>query len=215
MSLDSATQILAIRHGETDWNRDTRIQGQLDIPLNQRGRAQAQCLAEALQGTPVQAIYASDLSRAWQTAAALSPLGAPMFADTRLRERHFGCFQGLTWQDIGQRWPEQSLRWRQRDPDFAAEGGESLRDFYRRCTEAVRDLAMAHPGQTIAIVAHGGVMDCLYRAAARLDLRAARSWTLANASINRLMHSPEGFSLIGWNDDQHLASLSLDDTAHS
>jgi len=215
MSLEDATQILAIRHGETDWNRDTRIQGQLDIPLNERGRAQARRLAAALAGEPLAAVYASDLARAWETAAALQGLGAPIHADARLRERSFGRFEGQTWDEIARRWPEQSLRWRRRDPDFAAEGGESLSRFYARCTGAVRELAQAHPGQTIAIVAHGGVMDCLYRLAARLELHAARSWTLGNASINRLIYSPEGFGLVGWNDDQHLQDLGLDDLAQA
>lgn len=212
VELDRSTRLLAIRHGETAWNRDTRIQGHLDIPLNELGQAQAQRVAAALRGDVVDAIYSSDLARARQTAEAVAAAtGAPLRVDPALRERAFGIFEGCTWAEIAERWPEQSERWRRRDLDFAAEGGETLPRFYARCVSAVERLAAAHPGQTIAIVAHGGVLDCLYRAGSRLPLQAARSWTLGNATINRLLYSTQGLSLIGWNDDLHLDGLSLDE----
>ena len=212
MPLDSSTRILAIRHGETAWNRDTRIQGHLDIPLNESGLAQASRLTEALQSEALDAVYCSDLARARQTAQGLAAgAGLPLHEETGLRERSFGIFEGLTWQEIALRWPEQCLRWRQRDAEFGAEGGETLAAFYARCIGTIERIAAAHPGKTVVIVAHGGVMDCLYRAATRLALDAPRSWTLGNAAINRLLYSPEGFSLIGWNDDAHLQGLSLDE----
>jgi probable phosphoglycerate mutase len=212
--VDSATRILAIRHGETAWNVDTRIQGQLDIPLNDTGRWQAHRLALAVAEEGLDAIYSSDLLRALETAQAVaSGSGCRIVTDTGLRERGFGEFEGLTFREIEARWPDQSLRWRQRDPEFGPPGGEVLRDFYDRSVAAVTRLAAAHPGQTIAVVAHGGVMDCLYRAATRLALDSPRSWQLGNASINRLLHSPQGFTLIGWSDTYHLEETSLDDTA--
>ena len=212
MPLDSSTRILAIRHGETAWNRDTRIQGHLDIPLNESGLAQASRLTEALQSEALDAVYCSDLARARQTAQGLAAgAGLPLHEETGLRERSFGIFEGMTWQEIALRWPEQCLRWRQRDAEFGAEGGETLAAFYARCIGTIERIAAAHPGKTVVIVAHGGVMDCLYRAATRLALDAPRSWTLGNAAINRLLYSPEGFSLIGWNDDAHLQGLSLDE----
>lgn len=215
MALDVSTRILAIRHGETAWNRESRIQGHLDIPLNGVGRAQARRVGAALQGEAVAAIYASDLARARETAEAVAAsTGASLQLDARLRERAFGRFEGLTWQEIGERWPEDSERWRRREPGFAVGGhGESLEQFYARCLAAVTGMAAAHPGQTIAIVAHGGVMDCLYRAGSRQSLQAARSWTLGNATINRLLYSAEGLSIVGWNDDLHLDGLGLDEIA--
>lgn len=214
MGLDSVTTVLAVRHGETAWNRESRIQGHLDIPLSPLGLAQAQRLAQALAGEPLDAIYASDLERARQTAAAVAErVGLPVQEDAGLRERGFGCFEGLSWSEIESRWPEQALRWKRRDPDFGAEGGERLRDFYARAVGAVERLAQAHPGQTLLLVAHGGVMDCLYRAGRRLALEAPRSWTLGNASINRLLYTPAGLSVVGWNDDLHLDGLSLDEHA--
>lgn len=214
MGLDSVTTVLAVRHGETAWNRESRIQGHLDIPLSPLGLAQAQRLAQALAGEPLDAIYASDLGRARQTAAAVAErVGLPVQEDAGLRERGFGCFEGLSWSEIESRWPEQALRWKRRDPDFGSEGGERLRDFYARAVGAVERLAQAHPGQTLLVVAHGGVMDCLYRAGRRLALEAPRSWTLGNASINRLLYTPAGLSVVGWNDDLHLDGLSLDEHA--
>ncbi len=212
--MEQATRVLAIRHGETAWNVDTRIQGQLDIPLNDTGRWQARRLAAAVADEGVSAIYASDLLRAHQTAQAIAQTtGLAVSADLALRERAFGAFEGHTYKEIEARWPEQSERWRKRDPDFSpGVSGESLRVFFERCVTVATRLAAAHPGETIALVAHGGVMDCLYRAASRLDLQAARSWQLGNASINRLLYTPGGFTLVGWSDTSHLESGSLDES---
>jgi 2,3-bisphosphoglycerate-dependent phosphoglycerate mutase len=212
--LEEATRLILIRHGETAWNRATRIQGHTDIPLSPLGLAQAERMAEALADEPLAAIYSSDLSRARQTAEALARVhGLPMQMDSALRERAFGRFEGLSWDEITQGYPEDAARWRRREPDFAVGGGESLNLFSARCLAAARRAAAAHPGQSIALVAHGGVLDCLYRAATRAALDAPRSWQLGNAAINRLLATTEGFTLIGWNDDRHLAGLSADDIA--
>ena len=200
-----ATRVLAIRHGETDWNRNGRVQGQLDVPLNATGQWQVHRLALALADERIDAIYSSDLARAQQTAMAVARgCGAAIETDPGLRERGFGVFEGMRYAEVSERWPELSARWRRRDPAFGAPGGETLTDFFDRSIAAVSRLALRHPGQTIAVVSHGGVMDCLYRAAARLALDAPRSWRLGNASINRLLHTPQGFTLVGWSDDFHL-----------
>ena len=210
---DNTTRILAIRHGETAWNVDTRIQGQLDVPLNDTGRWQARRLAQAVNEEGIAAIYASDLLRAYDTALAVADAsGLPVISDVGLRERHFGHFEGFTWKEIEERWPAESERWRRRDLDFAPGGGESLRAFYDRSVATATRIASAHPGQTIALVAHGGVMDCLYRAGSRIDLQAPRSWQLGNASINRLLYTPEGFTLVGWADTFHLDDDTLDES---
>ncbi|WP_414896458.1 histidine phosphatase family protein [Roseateles sp.] len=212
MPLDSPTQVLAIRHAETDWNRAQRIQGHTDIGLSELGAAQARLLGQALSELPVAAIYASDLLRAQQTAQAVAAAQVhqqanPLRLDPQLRERSFGCFEGLTWEQIKARWPSQSEQWRRRDADFGAEGGETLADFYQRSVAALTRIASRHPGQTIVIVTHGGVLDCLYRAATGLSLQAPRTWTLGHAAINRLLYTQSGFSLVGWHDASHLESL--------
>ena len=207
-----ATRVLAIRHGETAWNVDGRIQGQLDVPLNDTGRWQVHRLALAVADEGIVAIYSSDLLRALETAQAVARgCGEPITTDVGLRERGFGVFEGLSYVEITQRWPDQAERWRKRDPDFSAEGGESLRQFSARAVGTVARLAALHPGETIAVVSHGGVMDCLYRAATHLALDAPRSWQLGNASINRLLYTPQGFTLIGWSDDHHLDDGALDE----
>lgn len=214
-ALREPTRILAIRHGETAWNVESRIQGQLDIPLNDKGRWQAERLAQAVSEESLAAVYASDLWRAYDTARWVAAgAGLDVITDEGLRERGFGEFEGMTFAEIEQRWPEASMRWRKRDPEFGPPGGEVLRDFYARCVATAERLAARHPGQAIALVAHGGVLDCLYRAASRLDLQAPRTWVLGNASINRLLHSAQGFTLIGWADTSHLdAPVGPDDEA--
>jgi probable phosphoglycerate mutase len=210
--LELATRIVLIRHGETLWNRATRIQGHTDIPLSPLGLAQAQRLAEALVDEPLVAVYSSDLARARQTAESVAHAHQlDVRLDSGLRERAFGRFEGLSWDEIHQGYPEDAARWRRREPDFAVGGGESLTVFSARCIDAARRICAVHRGDSIALVAHGGVLDCLYRAATRVSLEAPRSWQLGNASINRLLATPDGFSLVGWNDDGHLAGLSADD----
>ncbi len=205
------TRIVAIRHGETAWNRETRMQGQLDIALNANGLRQARSLAAALADEAFDAIYSSDLLRAQQTAQALAASYlAPIVTDVGLRERCFGAFESLTYADVLVRWPDQARRWHHRDPDFGPAQGEVLRDFNQRCLHTLTRLAAAHPGRNIAIVTHGGVLDCLYRAATRIDLQAPRSWDLGNASINRLLYTPQGFTLVGWSDDAHLQDADQD-----
>ena len=208
------TRIIAIRHGETSWNVDTRIQGQLDIPLSANGRWQAERLAEALRDESIKAIYASDLTRAWETAQYLGHVhGLQVTKESGLRERGFGDFEGKTFAEIEVLLPEQSLRWRKRDPEFSPAGGESLVALRARVIEAAQRLATLHPGEQIALVGHGGVMDVLYRAATRLDIQAPRTWALGNAAINRLLWTSEGFTLVGWADTHHLDDDVLDEAA--
>ncbi|WP_332775337.1 histidine phosphatase family protein [Polaromonas sp.] len=207
------TRIIAIRHGETTWNVDSRIQGHLDIPLNDTGRRQAHRLAQALAGEPITAIYASDLWRAHDTALHVSrAVNVDVTTEEGLRERGFGEFQGKTFAEIEAALPEQAMRWRKRDPGFAPPGGESLLQLRERVVSTAQRLAARHRGELIAMVGHGGVMDVLYRAATRLDLQAPRTWELGNAAINRLLWSPEGFSLVGWADTQHLDDDTRDES---
>lgn len=214
MEADVATRVLAIRHGETEWNVQARLQGQRDVPLNRRGEDQARRLALALNGEPLAAIYASDLARAASTAEAIGRLlGLPVHHDIGLRERAFGIFEGHTHQEVSERWPAENERWKRRDVGFGPEGGEVLGEFHARCVATAAQIAAAHPGQTIALIAHGGVLDCLYRAASRIALDAPRTWRIGNTSINRLLYTPGGFSLVGWSDEMHLADGAFDEPA--
>lgn len=211
-----ATRIVAIRHGETAWNVDTRIQGHLDIPLNTTGLWQADQVARALADEPIAAIYTSDLQRAHATAQAVArATGAPLTTHTGLRERSFGHFQGRTFAEIEAELPEDAHRWRKRDPHYAPEGGESLVILRERIERTVAQLAQQHLGEQVVMVAHGGVLDVLYRLATRQDIQAPRTWQLSNAAINRLLWTPDGLSLVGWADTQHLDNNALRDETHS
>ena len=200
-----ATPIVAVRHGETAWNVDTRIQGHIDIPLNDTGLWQAAQLGEALSGETIDAIYTSDLLRAHATAQAVArTTGAPLVAEPGLRERSFGHFQGRTFAEIEAELPEDALRWRKRDPHYAPQGGESLVTLRERIERTVTALVQRHAGEQIVLVAHGGVLDVLYRLATRQELQAPRTWQLTNTAINRLLWTPDGLTLVGWADTQHL-----------
>ncbi len=200
------TRIFALRHGQTAWNAEQRIQGQLDIALDETGVRQAAQLAQALAREGLRAIYSSDLLRARATAEPLAAAsGLRVQTDTALRERAFGRFEGETSAEIERRWPDEAARWRRRELDFGPGGGEDLVSFSARSLSALTRLADRHAGEAIAIVAHGGVLDCLYRAATGIDLAAPRTWQLGNARINRLLYTGEGFVVVGWNDDAHLA----------
>ncbi len=202
----NVTRILAVRHGETAWNVDTRIQGQIDIPLNDHGRWQAQQLAKALVDEDIHAIYASDLSRAFHTAQAVAQLrDLAIQPQVGLRERHFGDFQGHTWEDIQNQWPDEAEQWRVRHPNWTPKGGgESLVMLHNRIETLIHGMAAPHIGQQILWVTHGGVLDILYRMATGQNLQAARTWGLRNTAINRLFWSPEGLQIVGWADEAHL-----------
>jgi len=209
--MPAATRIIAVRHGETSWNVDTRIQGQLDVGLNDKGRWQAQQAGLALADEPVDAIYASDLSRAFSTAQAIASERLEVQTHKGLRERAFGKFEGQTYAAIEERWPEESRLWRIRDPHFAPEGGESPTQVMERVAQTVNEIAARHLGGQIVLVSHGGVMDMLYRLATRQSVSAPRSWELGNAAINRLLWTPDALTLVGWADTRHLDEASIDE----
>jgi probable phosphoglycerate mutase len=212
-----ATQVLFIRHGETDWNRVKRIQGHIDIPLAESGVAQAQQLAqrlarEAQAGARLDAIYSSDLQRAQQTAQpAASALGLPLRLTTGLRERSYGVFQGHDSREIEARFPDAYAVWQTRDPGFAPEGGESSRAFYHRVVHAVESIVADHPDARIACVAHGGVLDCVYRFANGLSLEVPRNYALLNTSINTVEFDGGRARVLAWADVDHLGGASDDD----
>ena len=209
-----ATRILAVRHGETAWNADTRIQGHIDIPLNVKGQWQAAQLAKALAAQDkLHAVYSSDLKRAHETATAVAALqGLEVVSHPGLRERGFGAFEGKTFAEIEIALPEDSLLWRKRDPHWTPpHGGESLIVMEQRVRQTLNELASQHTGQHIALFAHGGVMDLLYRIATQQDLQAPRTWALTNTAINRLLWTPQSVSLVGWSDTSHLDEPTRDE----
>jgi probable phosphoglycerate mutase len=208
-----ATRIIAIRHGETAWNADSRIQGQRDVGLNDTGRWQARRVGAALADEEITAVYSSDLGRAHETAEQISVrTGIPVVRSEGLRERRFGMFEGKTFNEIREHWPDHAHSWRSRIPEWQPpEGGESLVELRERVHRTMVDLAARHPGEQIVVVAHGGVLDALYRIATGQEVNSPRTWELPNGAINRLLWTPEGFTLVGWSDTQHLDEEAEDD----
>ena len=202
------TELLFIRHGETDWNRQQRFQGQIDVPLNANGLAQAQRLAKRLADERYDAFFTSDLQRARQTAQPLAegwglqPLDLP-----GLREQSFGIWEGLDVPTIKANHAELWPRWVEHRGDFALPGGENLLQFQARVLATVDVLVREHRGRRIAIVTHGGVLDMLWRSAQRLSLDGLRSCAIPNTGINRLRWDGSALQIDVWGDDAHLAGL--------
>jgi probable phosphoglycerate mutase len=214
--MSQPTTILLIRHGETAWNAERRLQGHLDIELNPEGERQAALLAAALADEKIDNIVSSDLLRARQTAEAVARVqDLPVQLDRELRERCYGGFEGLLYAEIAQRFPLEFVAWQARDVDaMLPDGrnrGETFRQFHTRATTAMLRWAGAHPGKTLALVAHGGVLECAYRAAQELPLASPRDFKVHNASINRFTVEDGVLKLASWGEIDHLRPAVLDD----
>lgn len=206
------TRFILVRHGETDWNRERRFQGFTDIPLNQNGQAQAKALAQRFadlgqevgRSTLFDVCYTSDLSRAYDTAQALANRHSNLHIESALRERHYGDMSGLTGDEMAEQFPEAFRGVAHRDPDQTIPGGESLQAFYDRIVAAFLKIQQQHTGQSVLIVAHGGVLDCLYRHAKQIALQPKRDWLLPNTALNIVDHTPENQYLVQlWADVSH------------
>jgi probable phosphoglycerate mutase len=205
------TRICMVRHGETAWNAEGRVQGQLDIPLNDVGRAQARATADALADQDFTAIYCSDLMRVRQTAEpSAKRLALPVSYMAELRERHYGMFETLTYVEVREKFPEQYARFRDKDPDFDFEGGETLRSFNERSLKAVSDLIARHTGEQILVFTHGGVLEMVYRHAKAVGLSSPRDFEIPNAGINWFEVTPAEWKIWTWAEIAHLEA-ALDD----
>jgi probable phosphoglycerate mutase len=193
--------LFCVRHGESLYNAEGRVQGRADVSLSELGRRQAAAVAEALAGEQLEAIYCSPLARARETAHYLGlATGLPIELVDDLMEIHVGVFQELLWMQIAEVHPEAAWRWHSRDPDYRIPGGESRRDLMRRGASALEQIRdRGH--RRVAVIAHGGLLTAAFKAL--LGIPAERSpFTLSNASISR----------VGWEKAFHL--LSLNETGH-
>lgn len=209
------THFVFMRHGETDYNRQQRFQGQVDVPLNAAGREQARRLAQRLADDPADVLVSSDLRRALETAA---PLAAAWGREPQpcpaLREQAFGILEGLEVPTVRERHPELWAQWVAHGADFALPGGgESLRQFQRRVLDGVRDLALAHPDGKVAVVTHGGVLDMLWRCAQGQPLDGLRRCEIPNTGINRLRWRDGLLVVDAWADAAHLDALPAQPSA--
>lgn len=210
MPLES-TEFIFIRHGETDWNRQHRFQGQIDVPLNANGLAQASRLGQRLAQAPADVLLSSDLERARQTAAPLAHAwGLAVQPEPGVREQAFGVLEGLDFPTIQREHPQLWAQWIRHRADYALPGGgESQRAFFARITTAVQALAARHAGQRVAVVTHGGVLDMLWRSAHQQPLDGPRRCDIPNTGLNRLRWRGGTLVIEHWADDAHLAGLDV------
>lgn len=209
----SATRFCLIRHGETSWNTERRLQGHTDTPLNSRGEIQARQMAQALKNANLSfdILYSSDLQRAVNTANAIEQLfGVQATIESALRERHFGVLQGLSIEQAPIAHPAiwQAHIARELDHDLA--GGESILQFAARVEGVIEKLRMLHSGKTILLVSHGGTLDMMYRIASKQSLGSERIVSVPNASLNWIVHNDQGWSVERWADTRHLEDGALE-----
>lgn len=205
-------RLILIRHGETEWNLEGRIQGYHgDSPLTPNGRTQARQLAARLAGEEVGALHASDSGRARQTATPISAaLKMDVVFDSALRERDYGEFEGWTYLELERREPEAYRKFRSRDPHYAPPGGESGARFRDRIIAALERVASLAQGRQAAVVTHGGVLGIAYRRVTGASPETKREYSLHNASINRILISGGQWTVEGWGDVDHLSAGSGD-----
>lgn len=213
-------ELLLIRHGETAWNRERRMQGHIDIPLSDAGLRQAQALGQALAAERPDAIYSSDLGRARATVQPVADAHQmPVVLRESLRERCYGAFEGLLYDEISQRYPEAFAAWRARELHARFPAGEreaeTQQEFHDRAVKAVTDIVLAHAAGKLVVVTHGGVLDCLYREATGMCIEAERNFGIVNAAINRLQWDGQRFHVLTWSDASHLEAAGLDEIDRS
>ena len=206
------TELILIRHGETDWNRELRFQGQVDVPLNAVGHEQARRLGERLAGEPVHLLVCSDLIRTQQTALPISqqsrhPVARSAVLNAALREQNFGVVDGMRVDEIKVAHPDAWAQWIRFQADYAFTGGESTQQFHVRVMTAVRTLVAEHANKTLVLVTHGGVLDMIYRTALALPLSGPRQSEIPNAGLNRVRVQGDVIEILAWADTQHLADL--------
>ena len=198
-------RLCIVRHGETDWNAERRIQGHINIELNANGRSQAEATARGIVDHQFAALYSSDLARTVQTADTLARVaGLTVFAEPGLRERHYGRMQGRTYEEMLAEDAAEAERFRQRDLHDDFGGGETLPGFADRIYSTIERLTLAHAGQVLLLVTHGGVLDVIYRRAVGRDLSSPRDFVVPNAALNWVEVGPQGWRLLAWADRRHL-----------
>jgi probable phosphoglycerate mutase len=203
-----STVVWLIRHGETAWNAEERIQGHLQVPLNTRGREQAAAVAACLAGEPITAIYASDLIRASCTAAPIADaLGLTVRLDARLREWDLGVLTGLSKEQAQHQQPDAYAIYRRRLVDRPVPGGESIRSRVDRVTDALTEITRAHDGEQVVVVSHGGPLGDCYRRAVGALIDERMEVDLHNAAINRLRMDADDWHIERWGERTHLAQI--------
>jgi len=200
------TQLIIIRHGQTRWNIKSIRQGHLDSELTEEGIAQAKALGQRLARERFTALYSSDLGRAVETAKCIATVtGHEVVADARLRERHLGVFQGLSGDEIKEKFPQEYRLHRSIGAAYVIPGGESLVQQVERNVACLNDLGEKHAGESIVVVTHGGVVSGLFRHTLSIPFDAPRRFEFVNAGLNVFAYEEGHWVLQTWGDVSHLA----------
>jgi probable phosphoglycerate mutase len=180
------TRLILVRHGETDWNVQHKIQGSTDIPLNENGQMQAQRAAARIAQIPIHAIYASDYSRAARTAEIIHSQNpdVSLILDEDLRERGWGDLEGLQWQDIEREYPDEVKGIMSGSIDYAPPGGESKKVVLNRATRFLGRLIRKYPDGVIVVVTHGGVVGLILKDALGIDPGARTPFRVENCALH-------------------------------
>lgn len=193
--------LLLIRHGQTDYNKQHRMQGALQVPLNDEGRAQARSLAVHLADCGIGAIYSSPMPRAMQTAQILAErLQQTPRQDARLGEIAFGCFEGLTKTEAATQYPEANRRWQTRFLAYRVPGGESRLDVQRRMRAAWDDILRADAAPTVAVVGHSAAIVIFLGSL----FAVLPDKNLSNTSITTLKRQGDIWEIAGFGETPHL-----------
>ncbi len=201
-------RLLLVRHGETHWNADGRIQGHSDVELSERGKQQALCIAERLANVHIDAAYSSDLIRCRDTAKViLERHNIPLHTTPRLRERFYGVFEGLTVEERRVRFPELFAASVVNDLDFAPTDGESPRETLLRMTPAIDEIRQRHAGETALVVGHGGSLRAAIIALMALPAESTWSFVMGNCSLSVFDTYPNNTVMLLYNDTSHLNHL--------
>jgi broad specificity phosphatase PhoE len=179
------TRLLLVRHGQSEWNAAGRIQGQIDIQLDETGRQQAQLIADRLAAEPVAAIYSSPLQRAKATAETIADrFNLPVQLDPRLMEYDFGVISGSTWNDVVEKHPEFASRWLEDPWAVPVADSEGRVNFAARVMSAIQDIIARHPVGQVVVVAHGGTFGVYLCAMLGLDLNRRHPFHFGNTSLS-------------------------------
>ncbi len=206
--MNATTHMTVVRHGETAWNADGRIQGHQPVPLNDRGRTQAKLLGERLAPEEIDAIYSSDLLRTMETAETIAEgLGISIEQDSDLREWSLGVLEGKRPEDSRAAHPAVVDAYERRDPDGEITAGETIRARYARTTSCLKRIARNRPGQKVLVVTHGGVLDDLYRMVNEIPLGGAPDFNLYNGGIHRFEVTDDRWTMTVWGDIEHMKEV--------
>lgn len=201
-------KLYIVRHGETVWNREGRIQGHTDVGLSERGREQARLLARRLASAPLDAAYASDLCRAADTAAAvLAGRNVPLYPTPRLREYHKGAFEGMTEGELRAQYPAEYPGYVAKDLDYAPEGGESTRGVSARMTGVINEIKERHLNDAVLVVGHGGSLRAAMMALLGMSMDANWRFVFGNCTLTIVDTYHDNAVLRLFNDGSHLADL--------